>query len=99
MKKSNWNPEKYPIPPKKELLIDYDPEVDILTLWNGTPASMGSPIAEGLMVFYDEEEEGDPQIVTLENAAALLRPYLFPDSQQQDSNLTSAETSKAQPAA
>ena len=81
MTASHWNPAKYPIPPEKGLLIDYDPEADILTLWNGTPASMGSPVAEGLMVFYNEEEDGDPQIVTLEGAAKLLRPYLFPETQ------------------
>ena len=96
MTASNWNPAKYPIPPKKELQIEYDRETDILTLWNGVPASNGSSVAHDLMVFFDEDD--DPQIVTLENAAALLRPYLFPDSQQH-SNLTSAETSKAQPAA
>lgn len=54
------------------LKIEYDPDVDILTLWNGNPASNGSAIAEGLMVFLDEEDE--PQIVTLEGASKLLGP-------------------------
>ena len=60
----------------KALKVQYDPDVDILTLWNGTPASNGVDIAEDLMVFLDEEDE--PQIVVLENAAELLGPYLFP---------------------
>ena len=71
---SNWNPAKYQVPVKKGLLVQYDPETDILTLWNGTPASNGSSIAKDLVVFYDEEDT--PQIVTLENAAALLLPLL-----------------------
>ena len=74
---SKWNPAKHTIPPGKELCIDYDPEADILTLWTGTPASNGSDIAQDLMVFFDEEDE--PQMVTLEGAAKLLRPYLFPE--------------------
>ena len=71
---SNWNPTKSQVPVKKGLLVQYDPETDILTLWNGTPASNGSSIAKDLVVFYDEEDT--PQIVTLENAAALLLPLL-----------------------
>ena len=58
----------------KALIVDYDPDVDILTLWNGTPASNGSDIAEGLMVFMDEDDE--PQIVTIEDASKLLKPFL-----------------------
>ena len=77
MTTSNWNPTKYSIPPSKKLCIDYDPETDILTLWTGNPASNGSDIAQDLMVFFDEEDE--PQIVTLEGAKKLLRPYLFPE--------------------
>ena len=60
--------------PKAALKVEYDPDVDILTLWSGTPASNGSDIAEGLMVFMDEEDE--PQIVTLEGASKLLGPLL-----------------------
>ncbi len=77
MTTSNWNPAKYSIPPNKKLCIDYDPETDILTLWTGIPASNGFDIAQDLMVFFDEEDE--PQIVTLEGAKKLLRPYLFPE--------------------
>ncbi len=58
----------------KALKIKYDPDVDILTLWNGTPASNGTDIAEGLMVFLDEEDE--PQIVILEGASKLLGTLL-----------------------
>ena len=58
----------------KALKIKYDPDVDILILWNGTPASNGTDIAEGLMVFLDEEDE--PQIVILEGASKLLGTLL-----------------------
>lgn len=74
---SKWDPARHTILPLKDLCIDYDPETDILTLWSGTPASNGSDIAKDLMVFFDEEDE--PQMVTLEGAAKLLRPYLFPE--------------------
>ena len=75
MKTPKWSPAKYAIPPRKELCVEYDPETDILTLWTGSPASNGSDIAQDLMVFFDEEDV--PQMVTLEGAAKLLRPYLF----------------------
>ena len=74
---SKWDPAKHIIPPSKELCIDYDPDTDILTLWTGAPASDGSEIAKDLMVFFDEEDV--PQMVTLEEASKLLRPYLFPE--------------------
>ena len=66
----------------KALIVEYHPDVDILTLWNGTPASNGWDIAKGLMVFFDEEDE--PQIVTLEGASKLLEPFLrhFADQTQ-----------------
>jgi hypothetical protein len=79
MTASHWNPAKYPLPQQKELQIHYDPDTDILTLGNGTPASNGWDVAEDLMVFVDDEDE--PHIVTLEGAAKLLRPYLFPEVQ------------------
>ena len=78
MRISKRNIAKFTPSPRKELHIDYDPETDILTLWTGTPASNGSDIAQDLMVFFDEEEV--PQMVTLEDAAKLLRPYLFPEA-------------------
>lgn len=58
----------------KALIVDYDPAVDILTLWNGTPASIATDIAEGVMVFQDDEDE--PQIVTIEDASKVLGPLL-----------------------
>lgn len=67
----------YPFGKDPELLVSYDPEWDILTLSNGTPTSVGISIAEGLMVFVEELEEGDaPHIITLEGAAATLRDIL-----------------------
>ena len=74
MTASKWNPSKYPAPAEKELVVRYDPDTDILTLWNGTPASNGSSIAQNLMVFFDEDDEA--QIVTLEHASTLLLPML-----------------------
>ena len=58
----------------KALIVDYDPAVDILTLWNGTPASIATDIAEGVLVFQDDEDE--PQIVTIEDASKVLGPLL-----------------------
>lgn len=61
-----------------KLLIGYDPESDTLSLWNGTPANYGETVAEHLTA----ESDGGGKVtgITLENAAALLRPYLFPES-------------------
>ena len=59
----------------KPLIVDYNPDVDILTLWNGTPASNASDIGKGVLVFFDEEDE--PQMVTIEDARELLMPYLL----------------------
>lgn len=71
------NAQEYlPAHTEKALQVQYDPETDILTLWNEIPASNGSTIAQDLMVFFDEDDEA--QSVTLEGAAKLLRPYLFP---------------------
>ena len=79
MKASNWNPSKYPFPEARELQIRYDPALDILTLSDGTPASNGWDVAQDLMVFVDNDDQ--PHIITLEGAAKLLRPYLFPETQ------------------
>ena len=75
---SNWNPASYPLPPEKELWIQYDKDSDILTLWTGTPASNATVVARNLQVFFDDEDVA--HIVTLEGAAKLLRPYLFPEA-------------------
>ena len=60
----------------KPLIVEYNPEVDILTLWNGTPASVGASIAEGVMVFMDDDDDPDPQIITIEDASKVLGPFL-----------------------
>ena len=57
------------------LRVEYDPETDVLTLWNGTPSSEGSPVARSLAVYVDEEEL--PAVVTLERASEYLRRH-FP---------------------
>ena len=75
--KSNWNPAGHPLPPEKELRVEYDAELDILTLWTGTPASNATVVARNLQVFFDDEDVA--HIVALEGAAKLLRPYLFPE--------------------
>ena len=54
--KSNWNPGKYQVPPDEKLVLHYGPETDVLALGNGTPASNGWSVAEGLVVFCDEED-------------------------------------------
>ncbi len=79
MTASHWNPSKYPFPETRELQIRYDPDLDILTLSDGTSASNGWDVAEDLMVFVDNDDR--PHIITLEGAAKLLRPYLFPEAQ------------------
>ena len=53
----------------KPLIVDYDPDVDILTLKNGTPASNAAELAEGVLVFMDDDDDPDPQIITIEDAS------------------------------
>ena len=60
----------------KPLIVDYDPDVDILTLKNGTPASIAAELAEGVLVFMDDDDDPDPQIVTIEDASKVLGPFL-----------------------
>lgn len=57
-----------------EILVSYDPAMDELTLWDGTPASFGAHVGLGLTVFSDEDDV--PHIVTLEPASELLRELL-----------------------
>ena len=61
----------------RELDIYYDPTSDTLSLWNGTPAGYGELVARHLTA--DSNAEGEVVGFTLEHAAELLRPYLFPD--------------------
>lgn len=60
----------------KALIVEYDPDVDILTLWNGTPASNAAEVAEGVLVFMDDDDDPDPQIITIEDASKVLGPFL-----------------------
>ncbi len=62
----------------RDLDIYYDPVSDTLSLWNGCPAGYGEMVAKHLTA--ESNEEGEVVGITLENAAELLRPYLFPDS-------------------
>ena len=58
------------------LRVEYDPDTDVLTLWNGTLLSEGSPVARDLTVYVDEEEL--PAVVTLERASEYLRRHFPP---------------------
>ena len=65
------------------LTIDYDAETDTLILDSGLPKTYKLEIADGLIAYYDGEDEYGKFInaVSLENAAntsPLLRPYLSP---------------------
>lgn len=60
-----------------ELDIYYDPVSDTLSLWNGSPAGYGEMVAKHLTA--DSNANGEIVGMTLENAAKLLRPYLFPE--------------------
>ena len=58
------------------LLIQYSPDVDFLTLWNGVQSGGGEDIAVGLTVFFDKS---DTSVVsfTVESAVRELVPILF----------------------
>ena len=62
----------------RDLDIYYDEASDTLSLWNGAPAGYGEIVAKHLTA--DSNAEGDVVGITLEHAAELLRPYLFPES-------------------
>jgi len=78
------NPEvKIPLAQDPKLHIIYDRESDILTLHNGLPAGYGATVAEYLTAELNGAsiaEDGEVVGMTLEHAAQLLRPYLFPES-------------------
>ena len=78
------NPEvKIPLAQDPKLHIMYDRESDTLTLHNGLPAGYGATVAEYLTAELNGAslaEEGEVVGMTLEHAADLLRPYLFPES-------------------
>jgi uncharacterized protein YuzE len=58
------------------LMIQYSPDVDFLTLWNGVQSGGGEDVAAGLTVFFDKT---DTSVVsfTVESAVRELTPILF----------------------
>ena len=60
-----------------KLLIHYYSDTDTLVLRNEMPAGHGQTVAEH--VTASQNRDGDVTGVTIEHAAELLRPYLFPD--------------------
>jgi uncharacterized protein YuzE len=72
------NNQDLPIEDNRRLQIYYDSTTDTLSLWNGVPANNGERIAGCLTI--ETTNEGEATGITLEYAAKLLRPYLFPDT-------------------
>ena len=72
------NNQDLPIEDSEQLQIYYDSTSDTLSLWNGVPANNGERIAGCLTI--ETTNEGEATGITLEYAAKLLRPYLFPDA-------------------
>ena len=62
------------------LSVNYDPEMDELILKSGLPTPFEHTIADGLVVYYDGEDEFGKFInaVKLANASKLLSPLLMP---------------------
>ena len=46
----------YPFLHERDLQIEFDADLDILTLWDGTPADTEDHVAKGLVVFTDDED-------------------------------------------
>ena len=67
-----------------ELVIQYFPDSDTLRLGAGVTAAEGETIAKWLMVEWSHDEEITG--VVLRNAAKVLRPYLFPDIEEQNNS-------------
>ena len=67
-----------------ELVIQYFPDSDTLRLGAGATPAEGETIAKWLMVEWSRDEEVTG--VVLRNAAKVLRPYLFPDINEQGNN-------------
>ena len=67
-----------------ELVIQYFPDSDTLRLSAGATPAEGETIAKWLMVEWSRDEEVTG--VVLRNAAKVLRPYLFPDGEQPDTD-------------
>ena len=75
-----------------ELVIQYFPDSDTLRLSAGATPAEGETIAKWLMVEWSSDEEVTG--VVLRNAAKVLRPYLFPDGEQPD---TDGDAKREQP--
>ena len=61
-----------------ELKIHYDAASDTLSLWNGIPAGYGEMVSKDLTA--ESNADGEVVGITLERAAEMLRPHLFPES-------------------
>ena len=57
-----------------KLKVFYDKDTDILSLWNGRPASEADDVAEHLVADFDDD--GEVVGFTLEHASELLRAHL-----------------------
>ncbi len=64
------------IAPVLELQVRYYEDTDTLVLTTDQPGPYGETVGRNLVAFTNDE--GDIVGVTLEHAAELLRPYLFP---------------------
>ena len=62
------------------LTVIYDRDTDTLILDSGLPTTFEFAIADGLIAYFDGEDEFGKFIngIKLENAAKLLKPYLTP---------------------
>lgn len=67
-----------------ELVIQYFPDSDTLRLGAGVTPAEGETIAKWLMVEWSHDDKVTG--VVLRNAAKVLRPYLFPDGEEADTN-------------
>ena len=78
-----------------KLMIHYYSETDTLVLRNEMPAGHGQTVAEH--VTASQNRDGEVTGVTIEHAAELLRPYLFPDgSESWEASRNDATTIKPQ---
>jgi uncharacterized protein YuzE len=65
------------IGPVLDLKVHYFADTDTLVLTTDQPRAYGETVGKDLVAFTNDD--GDVVGVTLEHAAELLRPYLFPE--------------------
>ena len=65
-----------------ELLIEYFEDTDTLVLSGGMVGANGETVAKDLIAMSDND--GWVTSIVLEHAAELLRPYLIPESHQEE---------------